>query len=125
MMAMTRNNDDYFSKNVAIDDDSGDNSMEMEEYINRADIDLQNAKARCNRMKVPIESSQYTVSPLQNMHQRLVESYEEITPISEEKISYTPRRMTLDKRIKRNTLITCCIFSGIAIVGTVIYVIAK
>ena len=43
------------------DEDSGDNSIDMEDYVIKTNIELKNLKERCSKLKIPIEPQQYSV----------------------------------------------------------------
>ncbi|ORD93196.1 hypothetical protein ECANGB1_663 [Enterospora canceri] len=107
--------------------DSGDNSMDMEEYMARADAELAQMKTKCKRMKIPAEPQQYSVSPLQNMKQRLQENYSEIdTGVEDDKIYYRPhKRVDLSGSVKRNMMITVGITCGLGLVTSVAYLATR
>lgn len=109
-----------------IDEDSGDNSIDMEDYVIKTNIELKNLKERCSKLKIPIEPQQYSVSPLQNMKSRLKENYTEITFNNANKnIDYDyPKRINVDKTIKKKILITG-VTLGVWSIGTIIYILIK
>ena len=108
------------------DEDSGDNSIDMEDYVIKTNIELKNLKERCSKLKIPIEPQQYSVSPLQNMKSRLKENYTEITINNANKnIDYDyPKRINVDKTIKKKILITG-VTLGVWSIGTIIYILIK
>lgn len=109
-----------------IDEDSGDNSIDMEDYVIKTNIELKNLQERCSKLKIPIEPQQYSVSPLQNMKSRLRENYTEIIFNNTGKnISYDyPKKINVDKTIKKKILVTG-VTLGIWSIGTIIYILIK
>lgn len=107
--------------------DSGDSSYDMNEYLKKNQE--QNSGIKSTFLKVPIEQSKYSVSPLHNMRPSILESYNNTYKIVEEdgdKIFYKPhKRVNVAENIRKNSIVAACTFGGVMVTGTVMYILLK
>merc|ERR1712126_342352 len=96
------------------------------EYVAKADAQLAELRSNCKRMKIPVEPQQYSVSPLQNMKQRLHENYSEInTDIPEDKVHYKPHGRKLSSSVRRNLIVSIGLTGVFAVSATAAYILHK
>ena len=87
--------------------DSGDYSVDMEEYVERNAREAEKLREKCEKLKIPIEPAKYTISPLQNMRPRLYENYSEIYAKQGNEEYFPPhKKFSVKNNIRRNLIVT-------------------